>query len=175
MKGYSVFPKAPALLEHYHQIVKCHIKDTRWGWGLTPLQRCSRRILQPQLTGQEKEIQSDLPNVLKQSVSSVLCIYGGNWVNTMNFTFGFDNRKLSQQWRALLCPLKPSLLIAAPGRSRCFLFMDHFFDPRSSWKIFVQLFRNFFFLRIHHTFFWKYHMVCTSQPPKIWCQTSVQA
>ena len=31
MKGYSAFPKAPALLEPHHQIVYCHIQDTRWG------------------------------------------------------------------------------------------------------------------------------------------------
>ena len=37
MKGYSTFPKAPALLEPHYQIVLCHIQDTRW-WGLTPLQ-----------------------------------------------------------------------------------------------------------------------------------------
>ena len=29
MKGYSAFPKAPALLEPLHQIVYCHIQDTR--------------------------------------------------------------------------------------------------------------------------------------------------
>ena len=39
IKGYSVFPKVPALLEHHHQIVY-HIQDTRCG--------CSRCILQPQ-------------------------------------------------------------------------------------------------------------------------------
>ena len=27
-KGYSAFPKAPALLELHHQILKCHIYDT---------------------------------------------------------------------------------------------------------------------------------------------------
>ena len=54
MKGYSAFPKAPALLEPYHQIVYCHIQDTPWG-GLTPLWRCSQCILQPQLTGQKRE------------------------------------------------------------------------------------------------------------------------
>ena len=32
MNGYSEFPKSPALLEPHHQIVKCHIKDSRW-WG----------------------------------------------------------------------------------------------------------------------------------------------
>ena len=26
MKGYSAFPKAPALLQPHHQIVKCHIR-----------------------------------------------------------------------------------------------------------------------------------------------------
>ena len=26
-KGYSIFAKAPALLEPLHQIVKCHIQD----------------------------------------------------------------------------------------------------------------------------------------------------
>ena len=53
MKGYSAFPKAPALLEPHHQIASCHIQDTRYGGGgLTPLQRCSQCILQPQLTGQ---------------------------------------------------------------------------------------------------------------------------
>ena len=31
MKGCSVFPKAPALLEPHHQIVKCLIQDTHGG------------------------------------------------------------------------------------------------------------------------------------------------
>ena len=44
IKGYSAFPKAPALLEPHHQ--------TLWGGGPTPLQRCSQCILQPQPTGQ---------------------------------------------------------------------------------------------------------------------------
>ena len=39
MKGYSVLPKTPAFLELHHQIVKCHIQETRWR---------SRCILQPQ-------------------------------------------------------------------------------------------------------------------------------
>ena len=30
MKGYSAFPKAPALLEPHHQIVKYRIQNTRW-------------------------------------------------------------------------------------------------------------------------------------------------
>ena len=50
MKGCSAFPKAPASLEPHHQIY-CHTQDTHWG-GLTPLQRCSRCILQPQPTRQ---------------------------------------------------------------------------------------------------------------------------
>ena len=55
MKGYSAFPIASALLEPHYHIVSCHIQNTRWcvyeGGGLTPLQRCSRGILLPQLTG----------------------------------------------------------------------------------------------------------------------------
>ena len=43
MKGYSAFPKAPVLLEPH--------QDTRWEEELTPLQRSSRCILQPQPTG----------------------------------------------------------------------------------------------------------------------------
>ena len=31
MKGYSALPKAPAILEPYHQIVYCHIQDTHCG------------------------------------------------------------------------------------------------------------------------------------------------
>ena len=50
MKGYSVIPKAPALPEPHHPVVYCHIKDTCWG-SLTPLQWCSRCILQPQENG----------------------------------------------------------------------------------------------------------------------------
>ena len=50
IKGYPVFHEASALLKPHHHIVLCHIQDTRWG-GFTPGQRCSRYILQPQLTG----------------------------------------------------------------------------------------------------------------------------
>ena len=39
MKGYSAFPKAPALLEPHHQIVLCYIQDTRLGGGVLPLCR----------------------------------------------------------------------------------------------------------------------------------------
>ena len=52
MKEYSAFPKAPALLEPYHQIVSCHIQDTHW-WGLLPLYRCAVSVFYshlPQVT-----------------------------------------------------------------------------------------------------------------------------
>ncbi len=39
MKGYSTLPKAPALLEPHHQIVQCHILDTRCEGGILPLCR----------------------------------------------------------------------------------------------------------------------------------------
>ena len=32
IKGYSAFPKAPALLEPYNQIIECHIQDTCRGY-----------------------------------------------------------------------------------------------------------------------------------------------
>ena len=123
MKGCSAFSKALASLEHHHQIVSCHIwdtrwevlllcrgavgvfycpsrlgniyiyiymymcvcvceyvyilmheyiyvyiyeckniykclfiQDTRWGGGLTSLQRCRRCILQPQPTGEGEKL-----------------------------------------------------------------------------------------------------------------------
>ena len=40
MKGYSTFPKAPALLETHNQIASCHIRDSH-SWlvnDLTPTQ-----------------------------------------------------------------------------------------------------------------------------------------
>ena len=50
MKGYSAFPKVPALLKPHHRIVSYHLQDIHWG-SITPLQRYNRCILQPQLTG----------------------------------------------------------------------------------------------------------------------------
>ena len=50
IKEYSAFPNAPALLEYHHQIVQCHIQDTRWRFFFTPLQRCCHSFLLPQLT-----------------------------------------------------------------------------------------------------------------------------
>ena len=51
MKGYFAFPKAQALLEPHHQIVKCYILKTRWWKGLTPLQKYSQYIQQFHSTG----------------------------------------------------------------------------------------------------------------------------
>ena len=53
MKSYSAFPKAPALLELYHLIVKCHIQGTCCE-GFIHLPRCSWCILQPQPIGLRK-------------------------------------------------------------------------------------------------------------------------
>ena len=49
IKGYSAFPKAPALLKPHYQIVFCHIQHIHWG-SLTSLQKYSQRILQAQPT-----------------------------------------------------------------------------------------------------------------------------
>ena len=72
MKEYSTYTKSPVLLESHHQIIECHIQDTRLAsftllqgssrcillfhptasrcGRLIPLQRCSRCILQLQPT-----------------------------------------------------------------------------------------------------------------------------
>ena len=39
MKGYTAFPKAPAILEPHHEIVLCHIQDACCGGALLPLCR----------------------------------------------------------------------------------------------------------------------------------------
>ena len=77
MKRYSAFPKAPALLDLHYYFVLYHIQDTRWGGGLTPLQRCGQCTLQPQL--------------MRPGVKSVFTerlwyfgesgVYGEAWVN----------------------------------------------------------------------------------------------
>ena len=64
MKGSSVSPKIPVSLEPHHQKIWCHIR-TLIGGGLTPLQRCSRCILQPQPTRQI------LLNVIKLTLSKI--------------------------------------------------------------------------------------------------------
>ena len=51
MKGYSAFPKAPASLETLPSDCLVSLPGHSLG-GLTPLQRCSRCILQSQPTGQ---------------------------------------------------------------------------------------------------------------------------
>ena len=52
MKGYSIFPKAPRLKLHHVIQFSVLSKTLVEVGGLTPLQRCSRRILQPQPTTQ---------------------------------------------------------------------------------------------------------------------------
>ena len=71
MKGYSTFPKAPALVKPHHQIVKCHILDIRCGGGLTPRQSCS------QLTGQQVD----------KDFSHVLCVQADRSFNSSIYSF----------------------------------------------------------------------------------------
>ena len=54
-EGVLCISPSLASLEPHHQILWCHILDTRWG-GVTPLQKYSRDILQPQPTGQDVEM-----------------------------------------------------------------------------------------------------------------------
>ena len=57
MKECSAFPKAPALLELHHPIqLFTFISRTLTGGGLTPMQRCSQCILQPQPTGKDSSV-----------------------------------------------------------------------------------------------------------------------
>ena len=50
IKGYSTFPKAPGLGPHY-QTVYSYTGHSWEAVVLLPLQKCSRRILQPLSTG----------------------------------------------------------------------------------------------------------------------------
>ena len=80
MKGYSAF------LEPHHQIFYCHIQETHGGDGLIPLQRSSRCILQPQLTGQiDGEVVSCYAKLKRQNsyekslfLDSLMCIFLNN-------------------------------------------------------------------------------------------------
>ena len=95
MKMYSAFPKAPALLKPHHPIILCYTQGTRWG-NVTPLQRGSRCILHPWLTG--KNIFWILPPILSEtniwtdfngiSFRAVL-FYILVWRNSIHCTFIF--------------------------------------------------------------------------------------
>ena len=63
MKGYSTFPKAPALLQPHHEIVYCNMQDTRWG-SFTLLKRSSWCILQPQPNGQTNVLDMALHHLM---------------------------------------------------------------------------------------------------------------
>ena len=52
MKGYTAFPKAPASLNFIIRLFSAISRTMVAGGVLTPLQKCSRCILNPQPTGQ---------------------------------------------------------------------------------------------------------------------------
>ena len=84
MKRYSAFPKAPLLLEPHHQIVWCHIQDTRCWEGFTPLQRCSRCILQFQPTAWVWFY--DISTLVGYSMPNLLYTYVSNiWFGLVGF------------------------------------------------------------------------------------------
>ena len=91
MKELSAFTKARAIVEPHHQIVLCHKQDTRWK-GFTPLQRCSRCILQPQPTGQ-----ASIRGVMVNIVESGLGKPGSN-PETRLFAFTFAQISLGKVW-----------------------------------------------------------------------------
>ena len=75
VKGYSTFPKAPALLKPHHQIVSCHKQDSLWE-SLTLLLRCSWCILQPQPTGPLSFVV--IQNSIMTSLSDCFVSYPGH-------------------------------------------------------------------------------------------------
>ena len=94
MNGYSVFPKAPVLLESYHQIVLVSYLGHSFG-GLTPLQRCRWCILQPQPTG--KSIRW-LEDYIKKNKERLIKTTRNNTNNTNNTS---NNRTIihrKQKW-----------------------------------------------------------------------------
>ena len=57
MTRYSALLKASALLEPHHQIVSCHVEDTRWGRVL-PLCRGAGGVFYSPIYESNKTIQS---------------------------------------------------------------------------------------------------------------------
>ena len=97
LKGYSTFPKDPALLEPHHQIGYVHILDTRWARGLTPLQRCSQCILQLQPTGQCSIMGFDgmgLINKENAVLTFSIGLLGKKYINMVGNVFTCQSRKL---------------------------------------------------------------------------------
>ena len=74
MKGYSAFLKAPVLLEPPDQIVSVISRIVVEG-SLIPLQRRSRRILQPQMTGQFGNCSGRINYSLYPSYSHIPCVF----------------------------------------------------------------------------------------------------
>ena len=73
IKKYSAFPKALALLEPHHQMYFSVIsRPLVGGGGLTPLQRCSRCILQTQPTGQEDK--GDKKSERKEGITDLVSL-----------------------------------------------------------------------------------------------------
>ena len=54
MKEYSVFPKAPTLVQPHHQIVLCHSQDTRWVEVLPLCREAVGVLYSPSRLGQER-------------------------------------------------------------------------------------------------------------------------
>ena len=80
MKGYSTFPRIPALLLPHHRIFSCHVQDTLWA-SLTPLQRSSRCILQPQSTWQISSCLSSSNDILTITLNHALhCWASFYWI-----------------------------------------------------------------------------------------------
>ena len=100
-----------------------------------------------------------------------VCVYTKFYfINKMYFIEVFGNRK-SVYSRTL------SKKISWDGSFHETVSMTFFIEPCSWNSLFNPCLTGLksMSLRTHHTFFCKFHMVCTSHSPNIWWQTSVQA
>ena len=99
MLGFSAFPKTPTLLEPNHKDIYCHIQDSRW-WGLVPLQRCSRWILQSQQTEQHSQWNALYTNEYLYIYIFIDFVVDQDEINkfTTEFVYSLEESGLSPHW-----------------------------------------------------------------------------
>ena len=71
MKGFSVFPNAPVLLEPYHQIVQFHIHDTFGGGGVISF---CREAVSPSQLGNKVNLAVKSNEILEDERVHQLCM-----------------------------------------------------------------------------------------------------
>ena len=109
MHGYFVLPRNPVLLKPYNHIVDCHIRTLVVAWSFTPLQRCSRCILQPHPTWLSSYMLNGITNVLLLGWLGLVWFGLVPLINSISTFFGYFMSKkssknsidtiLSRSWR----------------------------------------------------------------------------